>query len=82
MGEKLITFNLENKIAEDLIKFKLQWVKETLNKILTNWNISNAEDFIEKARSGKLLDAEMDAITVRQLLSDLDELESLLITIG
>ncbi|MHA1799819.1 MAG: hypothetical protein ACTSVY_15325 [Candidatus Helarchaeota archaeon] len=76
-----MTINLENKIAEDLIKFKLQWVKDTLNKILTNWGNSNAEDFIEKARSGELPNAEMDAITVRQLLSDLDELESLLMTI-
>ena len=76
-----MTINLENQIAEDLIKFKLQWVKDTLNKILTNWNIANAEDFIENARSGKLTDAEMDAITVRQLLSDLKELESLLMTI-
>lgn len=74
-----MTIKLENKIAEDLIKFKLQWVKETLNKILKNRDQKNAEDFIEKARSGLLVDAEMDAITVRQLLSDLDELESLLV---
>ena len=76
-----MTVNLENKVAEDLIKFKLQWIKDTLNKILTNWKSDNAEDFIEKARSGKLPDAEMDAITVRQLISDLDELESLLMNI-
>ena len=73
-----MTITLENEIAEDLIKFKLQSVQETLSKILTNWNQDNAEDFIEKARSGELPEAEMDAITVRQLISDLEKFELLL----
>ena len=73
-----MTITLENEIAEDLIKFKLQSVQNTLSKILKEWNQDNAEDFIEKARSGELPEAEMDAITVRQLISDLEKLESLL----
>jgi hypothetical protein len=73
-----MTITLDNKIAEDLIKFKLRSVQNTLSKILTDWNQDNAEDFIEKARTGELPDAEMDAITVRQLISDLEKLESLL----
>jgi len=73
-----MTITLDNKIAEDLIKFKLRSVQNTLSKILIDWNQDNAEDFIEKARTGELPDAEMDAITVRQLISDLEKLESLL----
>jgi hypothetical protein len=73
-----MTITLENKIVEDLIKFKLLSVQKTISKILLNWNQDNAEDFIEKARSGELVNAEMDAITVRQLLSDIGNLEVLL----
>ncbi|MFX1294052.1 MAG: hypothetical protein ACFFD2_04235 [Promethearchaeota archaeon] len=73
-----MTITLENKIAEDLIKFKLQSVQNTLSKILTNWNQDNTKDFIEKTRSGKLPEAEMDAITVRQLIIDLEKLKSLI----
>ena len=73
-----MTITLENEIAEDLIKFKLKSVQKTLSNILNNWNQDNAEDFIEKARSGEIPDAEMDAITVRQLLRDLEKFELLL----
>ncbi|TFG04680.1 MAG: hypothetical protein EU536_04115 [Promethearchaeota archaeon] len=73
-----MTVSLENKVAEDLIKFKLKSVQKTLSRILLHWNQDNAEDFIEKTRLGELIDAEMDAITVRQLLNDIENLESLL----
>ncbi len=73
-----MTIPLENEIAEDLIKFKLNSIQNTLAKILSDWNQDNAEDFLEKARSGELPEAEMDAITVRQLLKDIDKLETLL----
>ncbi|OLS19233.1 MAG: hypothetical protein HeimC3_46640 [Candidatus Heimdallarchaeota archaeon LC_3] len=76
-----MTITLENKIAEDLIKFKLNSVQETLNNILTKWNQDNAEDFILKAKSGSLEDAELDGITVKQLVKDIDDLNNLLKTI-
>ncbi len=73
-----MTITLENEVAEDLIKFKLKSIQNTLSKILKDWNQDNAEDFIEKARVGELPEAEMDAITVRQLIADIEKLESLL----
>jgi hypothetical protein len=73
-----MTISLDNKTAEDLIKFKLSSVQNTLSKILTDWNQDTAEDFIEKARIGELSEAETDAITVRQLITDIEKLESLL----
>lgn len=73
-----MTVTLEDEIAKDLIKFKLKSVQDTLSKILKDWNQENAEDFIEKAKSGELAEAEMDAITVRQLINDIEKLESLL----
>ena len=73
-----MTITFENEVAEDLIKFKLKSTKLTLKNILDSWNEDNAEDFIEKVKSGVLLNGEMDAITVRQLIKDIDKLQSLL----
>lgn len=76
-----MTITLDNKIAEDLIKFKLRSGQDTLSKILNTWNQDTAEDFIEKARTGELHEAEMDAFTVKQLIADIEKLESVLKTI-
>ncbi len=73
-----MTITLENEVAEDLIKFKLQYIQETITSILNKWNEENVEDFIKKAKTGELADAEMDAITIRQLVADLDRLQKLL----
>ena len=42
-----MTVTLDNDVAEELIKFKMNSVKQALNKILETWNQDNAEDFIE-----------------------------------
>ena len=73
-----MTITLENDVAEDLIKFKLQHLQETITSILSDWNEENVEDFINKAKSGELLNAEMDAITIKQLVVDVDKLTVLL----
>ena len=73
-----MTITLENEIAEDLIKFKLQHIQETITRILNKWNEDNIEDFIRKTRSGELPEAELDAITIRQLAKDVEKLSTLL----
>lgn len=73
-----MTITLENEVAEDLIKFKLQHIQETISTILNKWNEDNIEDFIEKAKTGELTDAEMDAITLKQLAKDMEKLIILL----
>ena len=73
-----MTITLENEVAEDLIKFKLQYIQETITSILNKWNEENVEDFIKKAKTGELADAEMDAITIKQLAKDVEKLTTLL----
>lgn len=73
-----MTITLENEVAEDLIKFKLRHIQETISSILTKWNEDNIEDFIKKAKIGELSDAEMDAITLKQLGTDVEKLTTLL----
>jgi len=72
---------LDSDLAEELVKFKLKSIQETMQTILEKWHESNIDDFIEKARTGELSDAELDAITIRQLIADLDRLEEVLKTI-
>jgi hypothetical protein len=62
-----MTITLENSIAEDLIKFKMNSVKKTVKNILESWKEDNVDEFIEKVISGKIPNAEMDAITIRDL---------------
>ncbi|MHA2362607.1 MAG: hypothetical protein ACXAC7_01520 [Candidatus Hodarchaeales archaeon] len=76
-----MTVTLNSDVAEELITFKLQSIQNTLIKVLKDWNQDNAEDFINKVKSGEIPEGEMDAITVRQLISDIDRLNSLLKTV-
>ena len=73
-----MTIKLENNIAEELIKYKLGHLQKTISTILEKWNEENIEDFLVKAKTGELLDAEMDAITLKQLNKDCERLQTLL----
>ena len=73
-----MTISLDSETARELITFKLNSLQITLNDILSHWNQDTVEEFIQKAKSGELENAEMDAITVRQLIKDIDKLQSLL----
>jgi hypothetical protein len=73
-----MSVTLDSSVVEELVKFKLKSIQDTTNAILEKWHESNADDFIRKARTGEIPDAELDAITVRQLVMDLDRLEQLL----
>ena len=73
-----MTITMERDTAKELITFKIQHLQETIHSILNKWGEELVEDFISKARSGKLENAEMDAITIRQLLADYNRLKELL----
>ena len=70
--------SIEKEIVKDLITFKLQHTQELISSIIDRWNINNADDFIIMARNGELENAEMDAITMRQLMLDYNKLDDLL----
>ena len=70
--------SLNFAIAKELITFKLNSLQTTLNNILSFWNQDTVEQFIDKSKSGLLENAEIDAITVRQLIVEIDNLQSLL----
>ena len=73
-----MTVKLDSNLAEELVKFKLKSIQDTLKTILEKWHESNTDDFVRKARTGELSDAEPDAIVVRQSVIDLDRLNKVL----
>lgn len=73
---------MERNTARELIMFKLNHIQETIVTILEKWEENNTDDFIKKARTGELEEAEMDAITIKQLLADHERLNELLSSIS
>lgn len=70
--------SIERETAKELITFKIQHIQDLINSILDKWKEENSDDFISKAKSGELENAEMDAITMRQLIADHKRLKELL----
>lgn len=70
----MTTVSLEKELAEELIDLKLKFLQEEIQNILTKWNYQSASDFLEHARNGTLEEAEDDAITLRHLLDQREEL--------
>ena len=69
--------SIERETLKELITFKLQHLQDLISSILDKWGEDNSDDFISKAKSGDLENAEMDAITMRQLVADYNKLKKL-----
>lgn len=70
--------SIKKEVAEELITYKLRKVQDLIAKILDRWNEETAEIFIKKAREGIYIEAENDAIEIRQLLLEEEKLRNLL----
>jgi hypothetical protein len=57
-----MSVSIEKETATELITFKLRQLQEEVQAILNKWEEDNTDDFISKAKSGVLENAEMDAI--------------------
>ena len=69
---------LDKDVAEDLISYKLRSIQKQITNILKRWNESDSSAFLVKAKNGTYSEAEMDAITMRQLIADYHKLRELL----
>lgn len=76
-----MSVELKQETAKDLITFKLEHLSKLINSILAKWNQDNIDDFLEKAHLGILENAEMDAISLKQIAYDYKELKALLSSI-
>ncbi|MFX0097979.1 MAG: hypothetical protein ACFFCS_00240 [Candidatus Hodarchaeota archaeon] len=65
---------MDKGLAENLVNSKLRLIREEIDKILTHWKYSDANEFVNDARAGKIREAENDAISMTNLLDQRDKL--------
>ncbi|TFG17281.1 MAG: hypothetical protein EU530_10850 [Promethearchaeota archaeon] len=65
---------MDRDLAEDLVNSKLRIIVGEIDKILQKWNYKSIQGFLSDSRSGKIRDAEDDAIVIRNLMDDKEEL--------
>lgn len=73
---------MKKEVAEELITYKLRQIQAVIEEILTRWNETSAEQFLQKAKDGRHENAENDAIDLRQLLIEEEKLQTLLNKLG
>ena len=64
----MATIPVEKEILEDLVNTMLNQLTQKINAILTKWNYTSIEDFLQHSANGTLQEAEMDAISLTNLL--------------
>ncbi len=70
--------SIDSKIAKDLIETKLKVLTEKINAILKKWNVNSKQDLLEGAKTGRLTEAEDDAIELQNLFDKRTQIEQLL----
>ncbi len=71
------TVSIDKAILEDLIDFKIRHINKRIQKILLKWKYQSSEAFLNDARMGIIKEAEMDAIGLRQLMKQREDLQKL-----
>lgn len=69
---------MDHDVAVDLIMYKLRRVQEVITGIMDRWNVTDAGDFLQKAKEGAYPESENDAIDLKQLLHEEKKLKTLL----
>ncbi len=59
---------------EDLVDFKLRSLKGEIGKNLKKWGYTSSIEFLEHAKNGTLSEAEEDAIILKNLQDQIEEL--------
>lgn len=81
MNENMPLIQIERKLLEVLVNFKLEYINNEINSILKKWNYESSEKFLNGSKSGKIQEAEMDAISMRQLFNEKDKLVKMIVNL-
>ena len=69
----MTTIPIEKEFLEELLDYKLKFLHKEIEKILNKWSYTNSDLFLQHARDGTIEEAELDAITLRQLLKERED---------
>ena len=70
----MTTIPIDKKLLEELVDLKLKSLDDEINKILNLWEYGSPTKFLQDAKDGKIQEAENDAITLKHLLDQKEEL--------
>jgi hypothetical protein len=73
----LATVSVKKEFLDDLVDFKLRFITNEINRILTKWKRQSIDQFLKDARTGVLVESEDDAIDLTNLIAQRDELRRL-----
>ena len=72
------TISIDKDLALDLFRTKLQIIDEKIQNILQTWNYREIDAFIEDTKNGKIIESEMDAISLENLRNKRKQIEKLM----
>lgn len=75
--DSMTTIPVKKELLEELVDLKLKYLHDEMEKILERWVYESPDKFLQDAKNGTLEEAEMDAITLRHLLDQREELFNL-----
>ena len=70
----MTTIPVKKELLEELVDLKLKFLDEESEKILNKWNYKAPLKFLQDAKDGTIEEAEDDAITLKHLLDQREEL--------
>jgi hypothetical protein len=66
--------SVDEELLMNLLDFKLNHLKEEIDRILSKWNYMSSTEFLKHAKDGTLSEAEMDAIELKNLNDERERL--------
>jgi hypothetical protein len=60
---------IDKNILNDLIDTKIKVITEEIQTILNTWDYTSSDQFLEDVDNGKPYGAELDAVTLHQLIT-------------
>ena len=70
----MTTIPVKKELLEELVDLKLKFLYDEIDKVLVKWSYESPTKFLNNAKNGTLDEAENDAITLRHLLDQREEL--------
>jgi hypothetical protein len=70
----LTLVSVEKNLLQELIDLKLKYIKDETDTILTKWQYSSTNQFLNDAEQGIIHEGENDAITLVHLMDQREEL--------
>jgi len=73
----LTTIPVKKELLEELVDLKLKFLYDEIDKVLVKWSYESPTKFLQDAKDGTIEEAENDAITLKHLLDQREELFNL-----